>query len=49
MFLLRWLWSNMSGYKGRYILALFLSVICQIMFLATPMMSQQIVDTFIMP
>ena len=49
MFLLRWLWSNMTGYKGRYILALFLSVICQIMFLATPMMSQQIVDTFIMP
>ena len=49
MFLLRWLWSNMTGYKGRYILALFLSVICQIMFLATPMMSQQIVDTFITP
>ena len=49
MFLLRWLWSNMTGYKGRYILALFLSVICQIMFLVTPMMSQQIVDTFIMP
>ena len=49
MFLLRWLWSNMEGYKGRYILAMFLSVICQIMFLATPMMSQQIVDTFITP
>lgn len=49
MFLLRWLWSNMTGYKGRYILALFLSVICQIMFLVTPMMSQQIVDTFITP
>ena len=48
MFLLRWLWSNMTGYKGRYILALCLSVVCQIMFLATPMMSQQIVDTFIM-
>ena len=47
MFLLRWLWSNMTGYKGRYILALCLSVVCQIMFLATPMMSQQIVDTFI--
>ena len=49
MFLLRWLWSNMTGYKGRYILALCLSVVCQIMFLATPMMSQQIVDTFITP
>ena len=48
MFLLRWLWSNMTGYKGRYILAMLLSVVCQIMFLATPMMSQQIVDTFIM-
>ena len=49
MFLLRWLWSNMAGYKGRYILALCLSVVCQVMFLATPMMSQQIVDTFITP
>ena len=49
MFLLRWLWSNMTGYKGRYILAMLLSVICQIMFLVTPMMSQQIVDTFITP
>ena len=49
MFLLRWLWSNMTGYKGRYILALCLSVVCQVMFLATPMMSQRIVDTFITP
>ncbi len=49
VFLFRWLWTNMEGYKGRYILALCLSVVCQVMFLVTPMMSQQIVDTFIMP
>ena len=47
MFLLRWLWSNLSGYRGRYITALLLSVICQTMYLITPMMSQRIVDTFI--
>ncbi len=47
MFLLRWLWSNLSGYRGRYIAAMFLSVICQSMYIITPMMSQRIVDTFI--
>lgn len=49
MFLLRWLWSNLSGYRGRYITAMFLSVICQSMYIVTPMMSQRIVDTFIVP
>lgn len=49
MFLFRWLWTNMEGYKARYVLAMCLSVVCQVMYLVTPMMSQQIVDTFIMP
>ncbi|MCM1055125.1 MAG: ABC transporter ATP-binding protein/permease [Bacteroides sp.] len=47
MFLLKWLWSNLSGYRGRYITALVLSVVCQSMYIVTPMMSQRIVDTFI--
>lgn len=47
MFLFRWLWSNMKGYSGRYILAMILSVCCQSMYIITPMMSQRIVDTFI--
>lgn len=49
VFLFRWLWTNMEGYKARYVLAMCLSVVCQVMYLVTPMMSQQIVDTFIMP
>lgn len=47
MFLFRWLWSNMKGYRWRYILAMCLSLCCQSMFIITPMMSQRIVDTFI--
>lgn len=49
MFLLRWLWSNLSGYRGRYITAMVLTVVCQSMYIITPMMSQRIVDTFIVP
>lgn len=49
MFLLRWLWSNLSGYRGRYITAMSLTVVCQSMYIITPMMSQRIVDTFIVP
>ncbi|HBH95071.1 MAG TPA: ABC transporter ATP-binding protein [Ruminococcaceae bacterium] len=47
MFLFRWLWNNMKGYHGRYILAMIFSVCCQSMYIITPMMSQRIVDTFI--
>lgn len=47
MFLFKWLWSNLSGYRGRYLLAMLLSVVCQSMYIITPMMSQRIVDTFI--
>ena len=49
MFLISWLWSNLSGYRGRYITAMILSVVCQSMYIITPMMSQRIVDTFIVP
>ncbi|MDE6724102.1 MAG: ABC transporter ATP-binding protein, partial [Ruminiclostridium sp.] len=47
MFLFRWLWNNMKGYRGRYVIAMCLSVCCQSMYIITPMMSQRIVDTFI--
>ena len=47
MFFLKWLWKNMEGYKGRYCLALCLTVICQSMYIFTPYLSQQIIDTFI--
>ncbi len=47
MFLFRWMWSNLKGYRGRYILAMCLTLCCQSMYIITPMLSQQIVDTFI--
>ncbi len=47
MFLFRWLWNNMKGYRGRYVMAMCLSVCCQSMYIITPMMSQRTVDTFI--
>ena len=47
MFLLRWLWKNMEGYRGKYCFALLLTIICQSMYIITPYLSQQIVDTFI--
>ena len=37
----------MKGYRGRYILALCMTVIGQIMYLTSPIFSQNIVDTFI--
>mgnify|MGYP002512327701 CR=1 FL=1 len=47
MFLLRWLWKNMEGYRAKYCFALLLTIICQSMYIITPYLSQQIVDTFI--
>ncbi len=47
MFQIKWIWENMKGYRGRYILALFMTVIGQIMYLTSPIFSQNIVDTFI--
>lgn len=47
MFLLRWLWKNMSGCRAIYIIALCLTVICQSMYIITPYFTQQITDTFI--
>lgn len=47
MFLLKWLWKNMEGYHFIYCVGLVLIVICQSMYIITPMLSQQIVDTFI--
>lgn len=37
----------MQGYHGRYCFALCLTVICQSMYILTPYLSQQIIDTFI--
>ncbi|MGN1339925.1 MAG: ABC transporter ATP-binding protein [Oscillospiraceae bacterium] len=47
MFLFRWLWKNMKGCRAIYITALFMTVICQSMYIITPYFTQQITDTFI--
>lgn len=47
MFQIKWIWENMKGYRGRYILALCMTVIGQVMYLTSPIFSQNIVDTFI--
>lgn len=46
MFLLRWMWKNMKGYRGGYILALVCTLICQSMFIWSPIFVGQIVDIF---
>lgn len=47
MFQVRWVWSNLKGHRKLYILGLCLTVCAQVMFLTTPIFSQQIVDNFI--
>jgi len=47
MFLIRWLWKNLEGYRFRYIIAMLMSVISQIMFIGNPFIMKIVVDTFI--
>ncbi len=47
MFQIKWIWENMKGFRGRYILALCMTVIGQVMYLTSPIFSRNIVDTFI--
>lgn len=47
MFPIKWIWENLKGYRKRYIIALCMSVICQIMYILNPSFSKKIVDTFI--
>lgn len=47
MFSLKWLWKNFGEYKKTYIMALIGSVFCQMMYLTSPIISQTVVDNFI--
>ena len=47
MYQLKWLWKNLKGYHAIYILALFLSIFCNILQSVVPVFSQQIVDLFL--
>lgn len=47
MFQIKWIWENLKGYRGRYIIALCITLVTQMMYLINPVFSKQIVDTFI--
>ena len=47
MFLIKWLWKNMKGDRAVYSTALFLTVICQSMYIITPSIIQRITDTYL--
>lgn len=47
MYQLRWLWKNLKGYHAVYILAIVLSITCNLLQLAIPVFSQHIVDLFL--
>ncbi len=47
MFQIKWIWQNLKGYRGRYVFAVVLSIVCNALILATPILSALIVDNFI--
>lgn len=47
MFQVKWLWYSLKGYRKIYITALFLSLLCNVLYLTTPYFSKEIVDTYI--
>lgn len=47
MFQIQWLWHNMKGYRGVYITALCLSLVCNALHLTTPYFSSRIVDEYL--
>ncbi|MBO5337932.1 MAG: ABC transporter ATP-binding protein [Lachnospiraceae bacterium] len=47
MYQLKWLWKNLKGYHAIYILAIALSITCNLLQLAIPIFSQHIVDLFL--
>lgn len=44
---LKWLWKNLTGYHALYLLAIALSITCNLLQLAIPVFSQHIVDLFL--
>lgn len=47
MFMIRWLWKNMKGDRAIYCVALCMTVICQSMYIITPSIIQNVIDTFL--
>ncbi len=46
-FPLQWLWKNMKEYRRSYIIALSLSLLCNVMYITAPYFQSKIIDTFI--
>lgn len=49
MYQMKWLWKNLKGYHAIYIMAIVLSITCNLLQLAIPVFSQHIVDLFLGP
>ncbi len=47
MFQLRWLWANMKGSRRNYIIALCLSVVCNMLYITAPYFQSRIIDIFV--
>ncbi len=47
MFQVKWLWYSLKGYRKFYITALFLSLMCNVLYLTIPYFSKEIVDTYL--
>lgn len=46
-FPLQWLWQNLKGYRSSYIVALALSVLCNVLYTVVPYFQTEIIDTFV--
>ena len=47
MFQLQWIWENLKGNRTKYVTALCLSVICNVLQIVSPHFQSSIIDTFI--
>ena len=47
MFLFRWLWKNLEGYRRKYIFALIMLLAAQVLLIFNPLIMRIVVDTFI--
>jgi ATP-binding cassette subfamily B protein len=47
MFLFRWLWKNMQGYRKRCVFALIMGLAAQVIIVFNPILMREVIDTFI--
>ena len=44
MILIKWVWKNLEGYHGRYVLGLILALIASAMVIINPQLTQLLID-----